>query len=139
MREYVWISWLLNSKISRYKQKSLHRKDIWATWFGVPYYQDRPCLYTYPRLQTLLQTSGEDLPAVQYPSVVSFFGDTGGGKSRLIMALIRNAGAQGQDFEVPVPGNQADLEKSTSRDVHIYADPRTLSTEVPLFFVGEFY
>ena len=138
MSEHVWISWLLYSNISRYKQKSLHRKDIWATWFGVPHYQYQACLYTYPRLETLLKTSNQDPPAVQYPSIVSFFGDTGAGKSRLIMALIRNTGVHGHNFAVPVPGNKADEEKSTSGDVHMYADPRTLSTKVPLFFVGEY-
>lgn len=136
MREYVWVSWLYNSSITRPRQKALHRKDMWTTWFGVPLFQRKPCLYTYPRLQNLLQLSDKEDIGVQYPSMVSFFGETGAGKSRLIMALIRNAGAVGMDFEVPVPGNLVDFARSTSGDVHMYADPCTLSTAVPLLYVG---
>jgi hypothetical protein len=139
MAEFLWISWLLDSDIKPNRQKQLHRKDIWATWFGVPYYQSEPCLYTYPRLQNLLRnsSSSDSLPDVQYPSLVSFFGDTGGGKSTLIMALIRNAcSASAADIETPVPGNWADIHKSTSGDVHMYADPTTRASAAPLFYAG---
>ncbi|QDS72494.1 hypothetical protein FKW77_010061 [Venturia effusa] len=136
MSHYAWISWLLNSKVPAAKQKSLHRKDLWTTWFGVPYHQDAPLLHTYPRLQNLLQNGDlPDCPTSQLPSLVSFFGDTGGGKSTLIMSLIKNTGEAGREFETPVPGNQADLEKSTSGDVHMYADPLTISAKVPIFYV----
>lgn len=139
MSDFLWISWLFNSNINRQEQKSLHRKDIWATWFGVPYYQREPLLYVYPRLQTLVGSShSSSSPSVQHPSIVSFFGDTGGGKSALIRALIRNSGPEGLLTEAPVPGNQADLEKSTSGDVHMYADPSSLTSETPVFYVGEY-
>jgi hypothetical protein len=142
MAEFLWISWLLDSDIEPSRQKQLHRKDIWATWFGVPYYQSEPCLFTYPRLETLLRngSSSDSLADAQYPSLISFFGDTGGGKSTLIMALIRNACSEnGQDIEAPVPGNWADLHKSTSGDVHMYADPATKSSDVPLFYAGSYF
>lgn len=138
MSDFAWISWLFNSRVPAEKQKSLHRKDLWTTWFGVPYQQNQPFLFTYPRLQNLLQNGDSpDCPASQFPSLVSFFGDTGGGKSTLIMSLIKNTGEAGQNFEAPVPGNQADLEKSTSGDVHMYADPLSISTKAPIFYVGK--
>jgi hypothetical protein len=125
MVDYVWVSWLLNSKITRAKQKALHRKDIWSTWFAVPRLQQKPCLYTYPRLQNLLQTNTRDITDPQYPSVVSFIGDTGAGKSRLIMALVRNAAPGATGFDVPVPNNVEDYASSTTGHVHMYADPNS--------------
>jgi hypothetical protein len=139
MSDFLWIAWLFNPNVSRQKQKSLHRKDIWATWFGVPYYQRDPLLYVYPRLRNLLgSANSSSTSSAQYPSIVSFFGDTGGGKSALIRALICNAGPEGLLTETPVPGTNANLEKSTSGDVHMYADPTSLTSETPLFYVGRY-
>lgn len=138
MADYVWIEKLLDSNVAPAKQKSLHRNDIWTTWFGVPFYQESPHLYTFSRLQTLLRKhTTEDSPSAQHPSLISFFGDTGGGKSTLIKSLI-NFCAGRQKFEFPVPGNQADIEKSTSGDVHMYADPATIATDTPHLYVGEY-
>ena len=141
--EFVWIHSLLDSKISSSRQAKLHMDDIWATWFGVPHYQSSPCLNIYPRLQNLLDKTGAmamsqlPIPTRQYPSLISFFGDTGGGKSSIIRALIRNAAPKNTQFEVPVPGNLADRHRSTSGDVHLYGDPATLYKDVPLFYAGE--
>jgi hypothetical protein len=138
MADCIWIQSLLESRIPPKIQRSLHRKDLWSTWFGVPYYQQQVKLFTYTRLQNLLQRHGRlEESRNQYPSLVSFFGDTGGGKSTLIRALIRNAGPEAEVFDAPVPGNQADLHKSTSGDVHLYADPLSITTSVPLFYAGE--
>jgi hypothetical protein len=142
MRDFLLISDLLNSNISSSKQGKLHLKDLYATWFTVPYYTTNsslPQLYTYSRLQDILDKHGPDRNQVknQYPSLVSFFGDSGGGKSTLIRALIRLAAPGDFGYSVPVPGNQVDIHKSTSGGVHLYADPNTISTEAPLFFAGE--
>lgn len=141
--EYVWVHWLLNSKVSDDQQARLHRDDIWSTWFGVPYYQDceKPRLHAYPRLQYLLRgrstASLDDVSSRQYPSLVSFFGDTGGGKSTLIRALIRNAAPGANFYQTPIPGNDLDRAKSTSGDVHLYSDPSTIGTETPIFYAGK--
>ena len=139
--DFVWIHWLLHSNISPEKQEKLHMDDIWTTWFGVPHYQSLPRLDIYPRLKSLLEKSAAispfPVPTRQYPSLISFFGDTGGGKSSLIRALIRNAAPTRREFEVPVPGNQAERHRSTSGDVHLYGDPETLHTKVPIFYAGK--
>ena len=137
--EYVWIYYLLESKTSPEEQALLHRKDVWSTWFGVPRQQDYTDLYVYPRLQILAEQAqalrDDNSMIEQYPSLVSFFGDTGGGKSTLIRALIRNATLSDTD-DVPVPGNHVDRHKSTSGDVHLYCDPKTICTDEPLFYAG---
>ena len=137
--EYVWIQYLLYSKVSPEEQALLHRSDIWSTWFGVPSQQNASNLYVYPRINVLIeqaQALQDDKTSLeQYPSLVSFFGDTGGGKSTLIRALIRNAALSDTD-QVPIPGNLVDRHKSTSGDVHLYCDPKTVHTEVPLFYAG---
>ena len=136
--EFVWIHWLLNSRIGARKQDRLHMHDIWTTWFGVPHYQSAARLDIYPRLQNLLSKSEATRPILsrQYPSLISFFGDTGGGKSSLIQALIRNAAPNNKDFEFPVPGNPANMHRSTSGDVHLYGDPTTLHMETPILYAG---
>lgn len=137
--EYVWIHYLLDAKTTAEEQIALHKEDIWCMWFGVPHQQDRPNLYVYPTLQYLVDkahASREGTPLrEQYPSLVSFFGDTGGGKSTIVRALIRNA-ALNDTNPAPVPGNNVNRHKSTSGDVHLYADPATVDEEVPLFYAG---
>lgn len=142
--EFVWIKHLLYSNISPEEQATLHRGDVWSTWFGVPHQQDDPKLYVYPRLQVLVgEANGirdEDKDLEQYPSLISFFGDTGGGKSTIIRALIRNAALDDcKSGAVPIPGNSVDRHKSTSGDVHLYSDPATINTRVPLFYAGKYY
>ena len=60
-----------------------------------------------------------------------------GGKSTLIKALIRNA-ALNLDDDVPISGNHAERYRSTSGGVNLYSDPKTIDTNVPLFYAGSF-
>ncbi|KAM0227446.1 hypothetical protein ACHAP5_012176 [Fusarium lateritium] len=116
---------------------SLHVDDLWSTWFGVAHERSGhfPQLSIYPRLQTLVDNTA-DRPPRQYPSLISFVGDTGSGKSTLIRALIRMLAPRAQEsFQVPVQGTAGDGFDSTSSDVHLFADPHTGATEVPRFFV----
>ncbi|KAL8786710.1 MAG: hypothetical protein Q9213_002647 [Squamulea squamosa] len=104
-KEYVWISHLLRPQTEPQEQAGLHKADMWSSWFNVPNQQDRPMLYVYARLQWLInnaQALRDDSKAFeQYPSLVSFFGETGGG-------------------------------------VHLYCDPKTIDTNVPLLYAGRF-
>jgi energy-coupling factor transporter ATP-binding protein EcfA2 len=138
-RDWVWINWLLYSRVPRAQAEQMHIEDIWATWFAVPHYQNEypPKLHLYPRMQHLVNMKRSNV-ARQFPSLIAFFGETGSGKSTLIRALIRNISPNTKAYPVPVPGDDSALDriKSTSGDVHLYADPESLSTEVPLFYAG---
>ena len=79
--EYIWINHLLKSQAAPEEQAALHGEDMWSSWFNVPNQQDRAQLYVYPRLQWLInnaQALRDDSKALeQFPSLVSFFGETG--------------------------------------------------------------
>ena len=137
----MWIKYLLFSDKSPEEQAHLHKNDIWSTWFGVPNRLSdwQANLYLFNRLESLIAQAedsryGEPVTE-QFPSLVSFFGDTGGGKSTLIKALVQNA-ASDAISQVPIPGNHIDRHKSTSGDVHLYCDPKTINSKVPIFYAG---
>ncbi|KAI0973070.1 hypothetical protein F4678DRAFT_37931 [Xylaria arbuscula] len=135
--EYIYTSWLMDAKMRSRDQTALHLDDIWSTWLAIPDGQDgpHPQLNIYPRLERLI-AGVPNRPPRQYPSLVSIIGDTGSGKSTLIAAMIRMlAPTAHKDYRVPIPGADTDNFDSTSSDVHIFADPRTISTEYPCFFV----
>jgi hypothetical protein len=75
------------------------------------------------------------LPRKQYPRLISFFGDTGMGKSTIIKNLIRHL-TSSELFETPVSGTVAESQNSISGGVHVYADPGTFSTSRPLIYTG---
>ncbi|KAI1427994.1 hypothetical protein F5Y12DRAFT_791152 [Xylaria sp. FL1777] len=136
-QEYVYTSWLMDGRLRSNDQTALHLDDIWSTWLGIPDGQDgpHPQLRIYPRLERLI-AAVPNKPPRQYPSLVTIIGDTGSGKSTLIAAMIRMlAPTAHKDYRVPIPGTDTDNFDSTSSDVHIFADPRTLHTECPFFFV----
>lgn len=79
--EYVWIKYLLKSQTEPEEQARLHKEDMWSSWFSVPNRQDVARLYSYSRLQSLIahaQALRDESKALeQFPSLVSFFGETG--------------------------------------------------------------
>ncbi|KAI9767630.1 MAG: hypothetical protein M1839_004461 [Geoglossum umbratile] len=91
----------------------------------------QPSLWGYSRIADLL-TDNRD-PETQYPSLVSFIGRTGSGKSTLIRSLIRlscqDAPTPGME---PVTSSPCTAHKSTSSNVHLYSDPGTRHEEHPL-------
>jgi hypothetical protein len=142
----VRIKRLFHSRPSDEEQAQLHTQDIWTTWLGVPQRQNgiHPKLYTYPRLGDILEKAQEiqlrkgNTSSPQSPSLVSFFGETGHGKSTVIRALIRNA-APMVDYPAPIPGIEAHRQYSTSGDVHLYADPQSYDTSTLLLYAGMYF
>lgn len=136
--EFAFTHYLLDTSLLEKKKEELHERDLATAWIGLPFLQRRefPHLHVWPRLQQLLDTA-KDPPPRQYPSLVSFIGDTGSGKSTLIRAMIQLIRPKEiKKHSLPIPGFASDIFESTTSDVHVYADPRTLATENPMFFVG---
>jgi hypothetical protein len=140
METHLRIRWLISAETPPEEQRELHVKDIFSTWFGVVqsnFAITKPSLFVWPRLSWIIENQFACLRnEKQYPSLVSFIGDTGGGKSTVIKTLIRNHSFS-ESWEVPVPGNPVDSHLSTSGDVHLYADPSSLAGTAPIFYAGK--
>lgn len=116
----------------------LHREDENTAWFGIERPNDSSPLLIqdYGRLNDFLnEWEAKKDPSAsgqRTPSLVSFVGQTGAGKSSLIKLLIDLASNDDkQTYSTPVIGSRTD-HLPTSEDVHLYLDPRTASTKHPI-------
>jgi hypothetical protein len=82
----------------------------------------------------LLDMHGLD-SKVQCPSFISFVGRTANGKSFLVRALQHEDVADEQPAPIPAPGSDDRNHKSTSGDIHLYADPATAGLNLRFFFL----
>ncbi|KAK6511350.1 hypothetical protein TWF481_000270 [Arthrobotrys musiformis] len=121
------------------------KKDEGAKWFGLVTKARSggrvSVIVETPRLAKLVESSVhafEDSPGLQFPSITSFVGFTGAGKSVLIRSLIYHSAKDGtfSSFDAPVPGARSGegLLLSTTGEVNLYAEPSTFGTKSPIFF-----
>jgi energy-coupling factor transporter ATP-binding protein EcfA2 len=128
---------ILNPPKSPLEQEALHREDESTTWFGLTRDEDdRVSLQDFGRYAAIMADSNPGTNQLRYPQLVSFIGQTGAGKSTLIRMLIKQQETiqrkHGSKFSSPVVGSPAHGNVPTSRDVHLYSDPKTYSSEYPM-------
>ncbi|KAJ2991286.1 hypothetical protein NUW58_g2566 [Xylaria curta] len=127
---------------------NLSRDDAPTAWFGVERPDDSspPIFQDYGRFADLMAATDpvrknpdflEDISGVdrdrRTPSLVSFVGQTGAGKSTLIKLLIDFAATGNNTFSSPIIGPRG-AHVPTSEDVHLYSDPKTVDSEGPLLY-----
>ncbi|QDS77599.1 hypothetical protein FKW77_001922 [Venturia effusa] len=135
------------------------RDDELTSWFGIERSSENgpPTFQDYGRLSDLMSATdpvrrrhrnssggngSQRTRDTRTPSLVSFVGQTGAGKSTLIKLLID----LGPDDNVLLPSSQTDIlfptpvvgatggHLPTSEDVHLYLDPRTANSMSPVLF-----
>ncbi|SPN97426.1 uncharacterized protein DNG_00940 [Cephalotrichum gorgonifer] len=140
-------SWATSWRHSGTSQSEAFKQDEASKWFGV--YTEFSVnstrvttLIETDRLRRLLEISHvyrDKSSERQYPSIASFVGETGAGKSTLIRTLMYHAlldRTPDQELDAPVPGAQSGSSAliSTTGEVNLYSDPNTLGTENPTFY-----
>ncbi len=137
------------------QREELHREDEDTAWFGISFLcycaanvqvvqltvaagierlndSSQLLLQDYGRLNDFLdEWKARKYSGPRTPSLVSFVGQTGAGKSSLVKLLIDFASNDKQTYSTPVIGSRTD-HLPTSEDVHLYLDPRTVSTNRPI-------
>lgn len=156
----AFIQIIMHSEANDDKQRQLHRQDRKAEWFRVnlanPAIKDsQPLLQISDRFRGVCDpgSDGNTWAQDQYPSFVSFVGDTGVGKSTLVNAMITIGRIEGLKHARgrhlgPLPRSDLDsvfnarshgpvtrsanLDRAsvpTSTGVHLYRDPTITKVE----------
>lgn len=138
---------VLRPNLEEKEIEQLHINDMDTTWFGVVREDhDVPLFRDYGRYASIIagvREKGAEAPLVNsisadvsetlYPSLVSFVGQTGAGKSTLIKLLIDLNSDENEQFPTPVVG-AVGKDVATSEDVHLYLDPASSESQAPLLF-----
>ena len=123
----------LQSDRDHEEQALLHVQDEDTSWFGAGRDEDDEVVFQdFGRYARLMAEKSARNRQVRYPSLVSFVGQTGAGKSSLIRLLIELYAPDGVKNQVPVVGSNLHQDVPTSGDVHLYADPKTVDSDNPI-------
>lgn len=120
-------------------ERRFHQEDEETTWFGLERDDGgTPVLAEYRRYAAVMMQASELSDQVRYPSLVSFIGQTGAGKSSLIKLLIDLKADSAPENDntarsAPVIGRSASA-VPTSADVHLYLSPETMATKQPILY-----
>ncbi|KAK4215466.1 hypothetical protein QBC37DRAFT_122870 [Rhypophila decipiens] len=116
------------------KFREAHEKDSWTTWFGVSFEENgEKLLRNCDCFEQLMFEWEPPKRADLCPSIVSFVGETGAGKSSIIALLIKIL-EQDTVLEVPVVGLSKHGQRPTSGDVHLYLDPVSITGSHPILY-----
>ncbi len=145
---HLWVAHLHNSRVSKEDVLKSIAGDRCHRWIGIAHSDDtsrdkspKPELCLYPTFTKLFTDCGNIVapqrPRKQYPRLVSFFGDTGAGKSTVIKNLIRLLHVSFDEVaDVPVTSPSDQVESSTSGGIHVYADPKSFASSAPVVYAG---
>ena len=128
-------------------REQLYRDDEVTSWFGIERPSDSgpPIFQDYGRFTDLMASTDRmrlrEFTAdgcqirrdTRTPSLVSFVGQTGAGKSTLIKLIVDFAVDSTTTYQTPVIG-AVGAHNPTSEDVHLYLDPRTADGQAPVLF-----
>ncbi|TGJ70891.1 hypothetical protein EYR41_002905 [Orbilia oligospora] len=141
----------VSKAIAEIDLSTLFIEDEKAKWFGhrsrtskqdgEPNPIETQYIVETSRLEDLMAQSlnfRPDSPSTQFPSIVSFVGATGAGKSLLVRYLIHlgetDSETTWEDMQSPITGESTSF-RPTTGEVNLYADPSTIGTSTPLLLV----
>jgi hypothetical protein len=130
---------IIEPSISEEEQTQLHRADDDTTWFGVlPDSTDtsQRLFHDFGRYEEFLSQSLFSPKSDQFPSLISFVGPTGAGKSTIVKGLVKLPESSSGDSrqQTPVVGLVQHQTVPTSGEVHLYWDPSSLKSNRPLLY-----
>jgi energy-coupling factor transporter ATP-binding protein EcfA2 len=131
------ITSVIEPSINDAEQNQLHVADDDTTWFGVlPDQTGELMFHDFGRYEEFLTQSMFAPKSAQFPSLISFVGPTGAGKSTIVKALVKLfvSGSEHLKQQAPVVGMTQHQAVPTSGEVHLYWDPSSLLTNRPLMY-----